>query len=420
MKTVKILIALTIFIISRLAFATDLSPLVLQAKALHSLNKSTSQDDNKKAESLKVLLGHFFSNTQCLSSKDQKKLNKALKNNKQGAIPIDILEMISQVGDEKIELAEAQTLRAMLHIYYRENEEKAAFLTGADSYIGLDPFLLIDTQKESFYYRLDCSAYLGSVLSSDIGFSSVKLESAVSAAFQKKEYYQASRAVMYSVLEKVMNPINTGGVSFNPESSSSILFPLFADLVSSGKAKFKTPEYMDIVSFERNSTRGLQGKLDVTGGAGFSFGLGGASLDINGGSSISETFRFHSPNSAIISLGPYKEYTLNQVKNSLNNSVEKIDLTIESVLPLIITSKMYPNLCINAGWKANINKKDNSSIASDLKVSSVYSSDGFCKFEIKTDGTILGGESVKINLVADAVVFSSLEQKPTAQVLYSK
>lgn len=390
------------------ASALSVNDIIDAAKSKQGTKKSVTEH-----ETVQNLLGTFFSKTSCLSSDDQKKLSKVLKKDKKSAIPKELQGLIDNIPNEKVELIEALTLRGALHVYTRENEAKPVILDGALSYRTLDPFLLLDTEKPNFFYRLDCNAYLASLVSSNIGFSSTNLKSAVEGAYEKKEFYQASRAFMYNVIEKVMNPINIAGSEFNAKSRASILFPLASDMIDKKYNSIKVPKYIDVVAFDHNSSRGLQGKVDIDGKGSYSFGFGGAAIDLKASASISEKFRFSAPNSAIIESGPISEYSIKRVKESLSSAIIQSKLEVISSRPLVAHADLYQKLCLYGGWKAEIvSISDNEVLGTNLNVHPKYLASDICQFSIDLQNLSIGSEAIILSVEAASSMFSSFDKKP--------
>lgn len=402
MKILKNMISFLIFVslnvFSEVQSINEIQINALTNKALES--KILTTETTEFNTTAKSLFSKFFAETTCLSDEDQKKLEKAIRNDVNKVIPSEVQIMIDGLPKSKIIMFKAKSLKAMLHVYMINEDydpSSVDFLDNAESYNTIDPFLLIDSQKPNFYYRLDCSGYLGTIINTDMGLSSARLESAIKSAFNKKEYYQASRATMYPVIVKAMNLTGTGRSGFNDESTSAILFPLLGEIEQRQLSEFWVPKYMDIIAYERSNSKSIQGTMSLTAGASYAFGVINGGIDIKGNANLTESISFNSPNTAIIETGQLIHYSKENLLDQLRQSLLNTSFSIDTKIPLVIKSNLYTQMCNNGGWIADIRSK-NQNLVNDVKIKSSNTLDGKCVFLIDTNGVDIQRANLSIVL----------------------
>lgn len=315
---------------------------------------------NDKGETVKTAIDNFFNNTACLPSTPkniQKSLEKALKKSSKSATPPEVYSVVDDVKDTKYIGTEYQSFKGVLHAFkFDKNAEKYQYLEGADTYNTLNPFMLINKNMPNFIYGLDCSGYVSSLAKAGVGLSAAELQLASQVAYDKKESYLLSRIRAASVIKLVMDPINTLAESTaSPEFISGTLFHVLDLLVKNDKTSITTPEFFDVLAYEKNGGKSLQGQFDLNASGGGTYGIASVSGSLDSSATISQTLTFNSPKVAIISVGDEKTYQIEEVKETLKNAIESTRLSQHQVDNTIqVKSNLFQKLCRLGNWSASI------------------------------------------------------------------
>ena len=360
---------------------------------LWNINYAVSEEENQPVtnERTQSAVDNFFAETSCLADTAKQSLQKILQKNPSAATPEEVNSAIKDVRQSKFEVIKYQSLRATLHAFRFPTERNLRELVGAESYDTLDPFLLLNNQKTNFFYSLDCSGYISYLSTIKGGLSEANVASSSQLAYNKKEIYMIGRLYVTPLIAKVMNP-NLAKASFNfdSDSVSSVLYTVLNQLIENKKLSLMTPEFMDVLVYERSGKKNLQGNIDLTGKAGGNFGLGSATLSLQSSAGIGQNLSFDIPTIGIIKKGREQEYSIDQVKQKLKAAIEKTVLTQRKVEnTLEFKSNLHRNLCENEDWLVSITKAGDTpeTLLQGIKISPQFdNNEKICKFTMSLNG----------------------------------
>lgn len=333
----------------------------------------------------------FFSSTNCLPEGVQKELRRKIRD--KTIIPEGVASSISEVKDSVVSSVDGRSLLGMLHYYQLIGNDGSItkhVLNGASTYNMFNPYRNMDTQSSYFLYVLDCTGYVSHLAKANLGLSTSSIKAASSLAFDKKQSYIASRALMTNMIASAMSQANVNS-SLTPVESLGVLYPLLGVVVSSEGGRIKVPKQVDVISVATNSSSSMQGSVKVESGLSVGFGVGSVSSENQGGFAVSTKISFSAPKSAVLSESIETFlYNAEQVKERLIRAMNKIPIkdTVTTANEIIVKVGLPDNVCKFPAWKATFSLSVNGEQENRIKPVSSAFENGICLLSLMRDAEV--------------------------------
>lgn len=296
--------------------------------------------------------------------------------------------------DLKAELAlsvqkiEATYVRPFLFQVFKDRELYE--ITGASAYKSIDPFSMMDGNRNNYMYTVDCSGYLTSALSAKVGLKIADAEAAASAATQKQWSMLIARARLWSPIVHAISPdsapIKDRQISVQRLDTLWAIHSKFK--ADPDSAKIDVPAYMDILWTSKNGSASFQGKMDMADSINIGFAAGGIAGRIDAGASLSRASRFSSfvvyplPSS---DSAPIFTETLGNIRDQIRMFVgQSAGVTNTENSNFLVMLPLPDNVCA-ADLKWRLVDSRNATLPG---IVSKLGSESVCKFTISPDPSI--------------------------------
>lgn len=277
---------------------------IMTLKSLRDTPKTKALPALKPAEAVEVpvaeaITAPFSPDTNRCSLPE--KVAKRIRKTKNWA-PEGLSELAGKIPVQKVVRTDQANVNVLLHtVTFQDGNAspQKIVITGARTYLALDPTVFIDTTRDQFLYTLDCSGYFNAAVSASGGVSAASIRSEARLALTNKQSAFTARASIFppvtvALLPDLAPPAMVSAL--HPRDRLELLYGLHAALPAgaSDSGKISSPMLIDVLwtSSQGSGSFQLDGNLSVGGGG--SIGVVSIEGGTQTGLGLSRTSKFQS------------------------------------------------------------------------------------------------------------------------------
>lgn len=386
-KSLAAILALAVLCSSALAVepAPESRPVTLDTR-LRSIasQASTKTPPQLPRVLLKTELGDLFATVPAacgMTGEVRKKLEQRY------SLPPDVTMDLRGELNLTVAKVDATYVRPLLHDVFRNGSPYA--VTGAATFNTIDPLSLVDVNSNNYLYTIDCSGYLTSALSANVGLAIAEARGAARTATTKQWSLLIARARLWSPIAHAISPPDAPlpeKYRYTDLQRLDTLWAVhsrFSDLADSDTITI--PTATDFLWTSQNGSSSFQGKVDLSSSASYGFGFGSVEGHLDAGASLARGSHFSTfvtyplPRS---DEAPTLTVPLETIRRQVRDLVERSNPITSTVDKTIhVTAALPANVC-----RADLHWSITDGTRSPLPARVVLTvTDGGCTFTITPD-----------------------------------
>ncbi|ELX10207.1 hypothetical protein Jab_2c22940 [Janthinobacterium sp. HH01] len=284
-------------------------------------------------------------------------------------------------------------------------------LSSSDSYTTAGAESLINPNRSSFIYTMDCSGFLNAALSVNANLTVAEIQGTAKLATSTARSMFVARASIFTPVAIAIDPgLGSTAMTQSTRQRIDLLHAIAAEVYSlDSKALDTTPvttwREMDLLWATNQGSTSLQGQGQISGSAAGGLGVVSMNLNTGSGGTFSRAVKFTSFNTYLLKSDVTKPVTasLGDLRVALTKLIggvaaSKLALVNDpsgqtaTATFTMLTSK----LCLSP-WAVKPDTKDGPSVGS---LTSTFSLDGGCLFSFSPIGTMPSGKIITLTLAS--------------------